>query len=76
MRKGKGMAQRKDTPVSETLRHAILTCGQSRYAISRATGINEGALSRFIHGRRNLGVETVGVLCEHLGLVLTPKDKK
>ncbi|MCH8748511.1 hypothetical protein IH781_02050, partial [Patescibacteria group bacterium] len=34
--------------VTERLRQAVETCGESRASISRATGVNEGILSRFV----------------------------
>ena len=36
--------------VSEQLRRAVETCGQTRYRISQETGIPESVLSRFVAG--------------------------
>jgi transcriptional regulator with XRE-family HTH domain len=63
------------TTVSETLRRAIERSGQSRYAISRATGVPESVLSRFASGDRGLTTPTVDKLCKYLGLELVPKRK-
>jgi hypothetical protein len=61
--------------VSDTLRRALARCGQSRYAVSRATGIPESVLSRFIHGQPLRGAN-FDRLCAYLGLVLTAKAGK
>jgi hypothetical protein len=62
------------TTLSDTIREAIKTCGQSRYAISKTTGISQAALSRFIHGMpmRSNNLDT---LAELLGLEVRPKAK-
>jgi len=58
--------------VSETLRRALERCGETRYAVSRATGIPESVLSRFVHGQPLRGAN-LDKLADYLGLVLTPK---
>ena len=55
--------------VSQTLRHELERCGQTRYAVSKATGIPESVLSRFVHGQPLRGT-TFDKLAEYLGLVL------
>lgn len=57
------------------MREVIETSGQSRYRISKATGIAESVLSRFMSGETALAVETVERLADYLGLeiVLRPK---
>ena len=56
-------------PLSEQLRDAILNCGQSRYAISKETGISEQALSKFVCGhQKGLSWDSVDILAEYLGL--------
>ena len=55
-------------PLTEQLRQAILNCGQTRYAICKATGIGQDVLSRFIHGERGLSMEVLDTLGEYLGL--------
>lgn len=56
--------------VSDQLKDAILNCGQTRYRIAQETGITEATLSKFIHGRHGLSLETVDTLGEYLGLQL------
>ena len=45
--------------VSEQVRHAIKTCGLSRYALARETGVAESALSRFMSGERGLSMRAL-----------------
>ena len=62
--------------VTETLRTALEGCGQSRYAVSKATGIPESTLSRFVAGGKPLRGENIDKLASYLGLVLTAKAGK
>lgn len=62
--------------VTEQLRRAVERCGQSRYAISKATGIPASVLSRFVAGGRGLRSENIDRLCNYLGLVLAAKAGK
>ncbi len=56
---------------SERLRRAIEQAPVSRYAIHRATGIDQAVLSKFVRGERTgLSMETVDTLCGYLGLTL------
>lgn len=59
--------------VTEQLRRAVEKCGETRYAISKATGIPASVLSRFVAGGRGLRSENIDRLCEHLGLELAAK---
>lgn len=61
--------------VSETLRKALERCGESRYAVSKATGIDESVLSRFHHGQPLRG-ENLDRLADYLGLELRPKARR
>jgi hypothetical protein len=60
-------------PLSEQLRQAIRDCGESRYALSKRTGIDQSTLTRFMSGERGLRLDVVDVLAEELGLELRPK---
>jgi hypothetical protein len=62
--------------VTDQLRRAVEACGQTRYAISKATGIPASVLSRFVADGRGLRSENIDKLCAHLGLVLTAKASK
>jgi hypothetical protein len=52
---------------SETLRAEI---GDNAYQISRESGVSYPSINRFLRGQRGLAVDTIDVLCAHLGLVL------
>ena len=54
--------------MSDQIRRAIRDCGMTRYAISKATGIHESTLTRFMSGERGLPMKTLDVLAEFLGL--------
>ncbi len=59
--------------VTATLRTALERCGQSRYAVSKETGIPESTLSRFVAGGKPLRGENIDKLADYLGLALTDK---
>lgn len=56
--------------MTEQLRQAIERSGQSRYAICKALDIDQGQLSKFMHGERGLGLGVLDRLCAHLRLEL------
>jgi plasmid maintenance system antidote protein VapI len=62
--------------VTATLRTALERCGQTRYAVSKQTGIPESTLSRFVAGGKPLRGENIDKLADYLGLVLTTKAGK
>lgn len=59
--------------VTHTLRAALERCGETRYAVSKATGIPQSTLSRFVAEGRPLRGENIDILSEYLGLVLVAK---
>ncbi len=66
-------------PISDQLRQVIRDCGETRYAISKATGIGQDVLSRFMRGERGLSMEVLDQLGQYLGLRIVadkPKTKK
>ena len=65
------MSKKRRKKLSEQLRQAVNECGMSRNAIARATGIDKGALSRFVHGERGLSLATLDLLGDVLGLRVT-----
>ncbi len=68
--------KRKYIPLTDQLRQAVLNCGQSQYAICKATGIDKTALSRFINGERGVSMEVMNTLGEYLGLrIVTDKPQ-
>ena len=63
---------------SEQLRRAIISCGTTRYEISKATGIPQSELSRFVHAKRGLSLANIDLICDFLEarLVTKPVRKK
>jgi hypothetical protein len=62
--------------VTDQLRRTVEGCGQTRYAISKATGIPASVLSRFVVSGRGLRSENIDRLCAYLGLELTKKTAR
>lgn len=60
-----GMGHRR---FSDQIRVAVDASEQSRYAICKAIGLNQGAMSRFMAGKGGLSMEVVDRLAEFLGL--------
>lgn len=64
------MTPKKLMGIVEQLRHAIANCGESEYAIAKATGISQSVLNRFVSGKRGISLETAATLCLYLNLRL------
>jgi len=64
--------RRAEPNIEEQLRQAILTAGVSRYALSKASGVSQGVLSRFVHGERTVTMDTAARIAAALGLELRP----
>ena len=60
------------------LAKAIEESGQTRYQISKATGIDQAVLCRIAtgSGTGSCSTKTLDVLCEYLGLELVQKKRK
>ena len=56
--------------VSEQLRRAVETACISRYELARRTALDEGLLSRFVHRKTGLSMESIDRIAECLGLEL------
>ncbi len=61
--------------VSDQLREAIEAGPMSRRQISKATGLDESVLSRFVHGKSGLAVPSIDKVCKLLRLELRPIKK-
>lgn len=59
--------------LSESLRKAVLTSKQTRYAIAVGSGVDHAVLRRFMRGERDIKLTTAEHLAEYLGLELTPE---
>lgn len=55
-------------PFSVKLREAIEQSGKTRYQICKDTGLSQAALCRFFSGKKGLGMGSIDVLMEYLGL--------
>ena len=53
---------------TEQIREAIRQSGLSQFAISRLSGVDQAALSRFMSGRRGLTLKSIDGLAEVLNL--------
>jgi hypothetical protein len=62
--------------ISDQLRRAIESCGESRYRLWQATGVDQATLSRFMSGKTKLTLDSVDRLCAYLGLQLTKREEK
>ena len=63
--------------LSEQLRAAIEKADVSRYEISRATGVSQSTLSKFVLGTRpGLSFDAMDRVGEYLGLELVKKQPK
>ena len=66
------MGKSQATKLTDQLRHIVENCGQTRYAISKATGISEPTLARLVSGERFLSPTALDTLGEYLELQLVP----
>ena len=53
--------------MSNQLRRCVEQSGLSRYAISKATGIDQATLSRFMSGERGLTMKAFDKLADYFG---------
>ena len=65
-----GMTRKKAQSLADQLRQAIADSGKSRYAISKATGVPQSVLSKFVHGQPGLDLETIERLAAYFGMRL------
>ena len=56
---------------SDQVRRAINQCGMSRYAISKASGVSQGMLSRFVAGEMDMTLRTLGRIAPFIGVDIT-----
>lgn len=59
--------------ISDSLRTAIREADCTRYAIHKATGIDQAVLTKFLQGERGISLSTIDLLAEFLGLELTKR---
>jgi hypothetical protein len=61
--------------LSDQIREAIDTSGHSRYAICKAIGLNQGAMSRFMSGKGGLSLDSLDRIGELIGLEVVSRPK-
>ena len=66
----RAMAKRR-VRLSDQIRRAVDDCGLTRYAIFKATGIDQGTLSRFVAGAAGLCLDNLDRLADLLDLSIT-----
>jgi plasmid maintenance system antidote protein VapI len=62
--------------MTETLRKAVRTSGQSMYAIAAAAGLTRPSLSRFMAETQSLRLDMADKLAAYLGLELRPAARR
>ena len=67
------MAARKPRRFSDQIRRLIETSGYSRYAICKATGLDNGAMSHFLAKHRGLSLDSLDALADFLVLEVVRK---
>ena len=65
------MMGKRRAKLSDQIRRAVDDCGQTRYRISKETGIDQSTLSRFMSGERGLPMRTLDKLADYLDLNIT-----
>lgn len=65
-----------EKPITNALRKAIEASGLSRYAISKRSGVDQAALSRFMAGKMALTTDTLDRLAGVLGVELRRRKAK
>jgi hypothetical protein len=62
--------------LSGQVRDAVDGSGRSRYAICKAIGFNQGAMSRFMSGKGGLSTDVLDRLAELLGLEVVARPDR
>ena len=63
--------------LTDQLRAAVVGCGMTLGGLTRATGVDKSALSRFVNGERGLSMEAMDAIGQCLGLrIVAGKPKK
>ena len=62
--------------LSEALKKAILKSEMTQYQIAKEAGIDQGMITRFLHGERDLRLETAGRIAEVVGARLVVDAKR
>lgn len=66
----------KPAKFSDQIRKALRESGVTRYAIFKATGIDQGTLSKFVKGQVGLSMDSLDALAGMLGLEIAVRRRK
>jgi len=69
------MGKRTSQTLTDQLRAAVVESGLTLGQITRDTGIDKSALSRFVNGERGVSMEALDKLGEYLGLRIVKTRK-
>jgi transcriptional regulator with XRE-family HTH domain len=61
--------------LSDRIREAVDASGLSRYAICKAIGLNQGAMSRFMSGKSGMSLDSLDRIAEFIGIEVVVKPK-
>ena len=62
--------------ILEEVRESIERSGQTRYRISKETGISQSQLSRLMTGEQGISIEALQRLLDYLGLEIVIRSKR
>jgi DNA-binding phage protein len=62
--------------ITERIQEAIRSGGMSRYAISKATGIDQALLCRFLKGQSSMSFETADKVLDALELEIVIRPRR
>ena len=64
--------------LTDAIRRAIKSSGQTRYRIAKEAGVAQSQLSRLMSGKAGLSIETLERLADYLGLeiIIRPKRRR
>jgi transcriptional regulator with XRE-family HTH domain len=62
--------------IRERLQEAIRGTGLTQREVSRVTGIDEGLISRFVRGQREMSFKTIDQLLDALGLEIVIRPRR
>lgn len=70
------VVKKRHPKLSDQIRKAVDDSGESRYAICKAIGIDQGQLSRFMAGKMGLSMVKLDALAEYLELDIIVRSKR
>ena len=69
------MKKKRVKKLSNQIRKAIAESGITRYRISKDTGVDDGALCRFHHGKAGLSLDALDRIGQYLELEIITQKK-